>query len=83
MGEGISYSEGAPMKRHRRSARRANQTTVELLEDRQLLTADFGDATLLSDQGLIPGPELQDLRLGGTGVTMFPEQFALTSCVIQ
>ena len=64
------------MKRHRRSARRANQTTVELLEDRQLLTADFGDATLLSDQGLIPGPELQDLRLGGTGVTMFPEQFS-------
>lgn len=61
------------MKRRRRQSVRTSNTPVELLEDRQLLTGvDFGDATLLGDQGLIPGPELNDLRITGDGVSVYP-----------
>ena len=61
------------MRRRRRTYARTSATPAELLEDRQLLTGlDFGDATLLADQGLIPGTALEDLQVSGEGVDVYP-----------
>ncbi|MFK7819579.1 MAG: aryl-sulfate sulfotransferase [Planctomycetaceae bacterium] len=59
-------------RRRRKSVVQAN-TPVEVLEDRQLLTGiDYGDATVLKDQGHIPGPELRDLNIEGEGIAVYP-----------
>lgn len=64
---------GTVMQRRRRKSASTSYTPVELLEDRQLLTGvDFGDATILDDQGYVPGPDLQDLNIDGEGIEVFP-----------